>query len=139
MDEGNLFGTDLIAHVIARDQIQTDFKDLIVKTLANPEVKDETLKLVEYILQQPASEEILAKYLTAVFGREDILENLTTLLTASACNAMADQKTKDIIQEFCLQFIENKSIKEGVFENYLYSPMRSFFSFGYQDAEQARI
>ena len=53
VDEGNLFGTDLIAHVIARENIQTDFKDLIVKTLANPEVKDETLKLVEYILQQP--------------------------------------------------------------------------------------
>ena len=91
------FGTALIANVIARDSIQGDFKDLIVKTLANPEVKDETLRLVEYILKHPESEEILAKYFNAVFGREDILENLTTLLTASACNAMADQKTKDII------------------------------------------
>lgn len=35
--------------------------------------------------------------------------------------------------------IENRTIKEGIFENYVYGPVRSFFSFGYQEAEEERL
>jgi hypothetical protein len=35
--------------------------------------------------------------------------------------------------------IQNRSIKEGVLENYVYSPVRSFFSFGFQQAEEERM
>jgi len=44
-----------------------------------------------------------------------------------------------MFQNFVLQVVENKHIKEGIFENYVYSPVRSFFSFGYQQAEEERI
>ena len=44
-----------------------------------------------------------------------------------------------MFQDFLLQVVENRTIKEGVFDNYLYSPIRSFFSFGYQQAEQERL
>lgn len=82
---------------------------------------------------------MMAKYFNTVFLRPDLLENLTTLLTAAACNAIADNQTKTMFQDFLLQVVENRSIKEGVFDNYVYSPIRSFFSFGYQQAEEERL
>ena len=69
--------------------------------------------------------------MNTVFLRPDVLENLTALLTKGACHAIADEATKDMFREFVLEIVENKSIKEGIFENYVYSPVRSFFSFGY--------
>ena len=51
MNEAQVFGSDLIAWVIARDQIQNDFKNLVVKTLEDEAVKQETISALEYILQ----------------------------------------------------------------------------------------
>ena len=82
---------------------------------------------------------MLALYLNTVFLRPDVLENLTILLTDSTCQTIADEKTKKYFQDFILQVIENRTIKEGVLENYVYSPVRSFFSFGYQEAEEERL
>lgn len=102
MKEAQIFGTDLIAYVLAQEQITTDFKKLILKTLDDKAVKDETIHLLEYILKQKQSEEILAKYLNTVFLRPDVLENLTTLLTASASYAISDEDTKEMFQNFVL-------------------------------------
>ena len=58
---------------------------------------------------------------------------------ASSCQALGDKATQDMFQNFVLHVVENKHIKEGLFENYVYSPVKSFFSFGYQQAEQERV
>jgi hypothetical protein len=65
--------------------IQSDFKDIVVATLNDTEVRDETVKVLQYILNQKDSEEMLALYLNTVFLRPDILEGLTVLLTDSTC------------------------------------------------------
>jgi hypothetical protein len=70
--------------------------------------------------------------LNAVFLRPDILNNLTDLLTESTVHAINDEKVQKNAQEFAINVIKNKSIKEGILENYVYSPVRSFFSFGFQ-------
>ena len=44
-----------------------------------------------------------------------------------------------MFQDFVLQVVENKTIKEGVFENYIYAPVRRFFSFGYQQTEEQQL
>ena len=116
-----------------------DFKDIVVATLNDTEVRNETVNVLQYILKQKDSEEMLALYLNTVFLRPDILENMTILLTDSTCQSIADEKTKKYFQDFLLQVIENRTIKEGVLENYVYSPVRSYFSFGYQQAEEERL
>jgi hypothetical protein len=60
MHEAQIFGTDLISWVLAQEQIQKDFKDLVVATLDDKEVKDATVRVLDYILKQKDSEEILA-------------------------------------------------------------------------------
>lgn len=131
MNEAQIFGTDLIAWVIARDQIQQDFKGLVIKTLDDEEVKQETINVLEYITEQKQSEEMLARYLNTVFLRDDILKNLKIILTMSVQHTMSDETTKNMFQDFMLQVAMNQDIKEGIFENYLMSPLRSFFTFGY--------
>ena len=54
-------------------------------TLNDTEVRDETVKVLQYILKQKDSEEMLAHYLNTVFLRPDILETMTILLTDSTC------------------------------------------------------
>jgi len=44
-----------------------------VKTLDDMEVKDETVKLLEHIMKQKKTEDILANYLNIVFLRPDVL------------------------------------------------------------------
>ena len=82
---------------------------------------------------------MLALYLNTVFLRPDVLEKLTKLFTDAACLTLDDEGTKDKAKDFILQVIENRTIKEGIFENYVYGPVRSFFSFGYQEAEEERL
>lgn len=139
LDQCQVSGVDLIAFVLQQKRIENDFKDLVVKALDNVEVKEETVKLLEHIMKQEKTHDIFASYLNLVFLRPDVLQHLTTLLVASTCQALGDEATKNMFQNFVLQVVENKHIKEGLFENYVYSPVRSFFSFGYQQAEQERI
>jgi uncharacterized membrane-anchored protein YjiN (DUF445 family) len=63
--------------VVARDRIQEDLKNLVIKTLDNEDVKKETVNVLEFITKEKQSEEILARYLNTVFKRKDILDNLT--------------------------------------------------------------
>ena len=52
MDQGQEFGVDLIAWVLARERIQQDFKDLVIKTLDDKDVKEQTINVLEYITNQ---------------------------------------------------------------------------------------
>lgn len=139
MDEAQIFGTDLISFVLLREQIKQDFKNLVIKTLEDEEVKKETINVLEYITNQKQSEEIMAAYFNKVFLRRDILDNLTTLLTASVCHTLSDNTTQKLITDFAVEVTQNKTIKQEVFENYLYKPVRSFISFGYLEAENERL
>ena len=58
-------------------------------------MKDETVKVLEYILSQKNSEEMLALYLNTVFLRPDVLEKLTKLFTDAACLTLDDEQTKE--------------------------------------------
>ena len=82
------FGTDLIAWVILQDEAQEEFKKLIVKTLADNRVQNETVQILKYITDQKESEDILAQYMKTVFMREDVLDNLTQLLINGAVQAV---------------------------------------------------
>lgn len=94
MAQAEVFGVDLIAYVLAQDKIQMDFKDVVVATLQDTDVRNETVNVLQYILSQKDSEEMLALYLNTVLLRPDILENMTILLTDSTCQSIADEKTK---------------------------------------------
>ena len=78
-----------------------------------------------------------------VFTRNDVLDNLTELLVKGAVNAVEDQKVHDMFVSFLLGVVRNSQVRDGVLESLLYSPMRSFFTFGYggtrTDADQARF
>ena len=41
-----MFGVDLIAYVLAQDKIQMDFKDIVVATLNDTEVRNETVNVL---------------------------------------------------------------------------------------------
>ena len=67
VDASKVFGTDLIAWVIVQEKAQEEFKQLIVKTLADNRVQAETLEVLKYITSQQESEDVLALYMSNVF------------------------------------------------------------------------
>ena len=51
INQSRVFGTDLISWVIMQDPAQEEFKKLVVRTLQDETVKNETVKVLEYITQ----------------------------------------------------------------------------------------
>ena len=66
-----------------------------------------------------------------VFCRGDVLDNLTHLLINGATRAVQAEQTHDTFVNFLLGVVQNSQVRDGVLESLLYSPMRSFFTFGY--------
>lgn len=87
--------------------------------------------MLSYITGNKESEEVIAKLMSNVFLRTDILDNLTALLVKSAQKALEDDQAHDLFVNFLLRIVYNQKLKEGILENLLYSPVRSFFTFGY--------
>ena len=66
-----------------------------------------------------------------VFLRKDVLDNLTQLLIGGAVNALEDKSTQETFVDFILHVVHNHKVRNGVLESLVYSPVRSFFTFGY--------
>lgn len=62
----------------------------MIKTLQDKQVKEETIKILEYLTDSKDTEEILAVYLKNAFLRQDVLDNLTELLIGGAKQAIED-------------------------------------------------
>ena len=73
----------------------------------------------------------MAAYMTNVFLRKDVLENLTQVLIGGAVNALEDKRTQDTFTDFLIHVVQNQQVRDGVLESFLYSPVRSAFTFGY--------
>lgn len=58
--------------------------------------------MLKYITEQKESEDVLAKYMTTVFLRKDVLDNLTQLLIGGAVSAAENEKTHDTFIKFLL-------------------------------------
>ena len=93
INQSRIFGTDLITWVIKQDPAQEEFKKLIVRTLQDESVKQETVNVLKYLTEQPETEEIMAMYMKTVFLRKDVMDNLTQLLIGGAVSAMEDEQT----------------------------------------------
>lgn len=111
----------------------------MLKTLDDEDVKEETIRVLAYIASQKSSEEIMAKFLNTVFLRKDVMDHLTKLLIESCAYTLNDPKLQKQTETFMLKLIQNKTIREGIFDNYVYSPIKNVVTFGYEqqrDQEQ---
>ena len=73
----------------------------------------------------------MAAYMKNVFLRKDVLDNLTQVLIGGAVNALEDKRTQDTFTDFLIHVVQNQQVRDGVLESFLYSPVRSAFTFGY--------
>ena len=104
----------------------------MLKTLDDKDVKEETIKVLQYIVSQKSAEEIMAKFLNTVFLRKDVMDHLTKLLIESCSYTLNDPKLQKLTETFMLKLIQNKTIREGIFDNYVYSPIKNVVTFGYE-------
>ena len=54
-----------------------DFKIVVMKTLKDEKILNETIEILKYIIQRKESEDILALYFKTVFMRPDMLKDVT--------------------------------------------------------------
>ena len=75
---------------------------------------------------------MLANYLNTVFLRQDVMDELTKLLIESCTHSLNDESLQKVTELFLLKLIENKTIRKGIFDNYVYSPIKNVVTFGYE-------
>ena len=80
----------------------------------------------------------MAAYMKNVFLRKDVLDNLTQVLVGGAVNALEDKKTQDTFVDFLIHVVQNQQVRDGVLESFLYSPVRSAFTFGFGGMDQSK-
>jgi len=73
---------------------------------------------------------MLATYIRHTFMRQDVIDNLSRMLIIGTNNALEAESTQEEMLKFALRIVNNQQIKDGVLENIVYSPVRSYFSFG---------
>lgn len=88
VEEAKVFGVDLISSIIRSPQCTEDFKQLVLKTLQEEEVRKETVEILRYIVGKAESEDILALFLKTVFLRDDMAKGVTKLLTKASIEAL---------------------------------------------------
>lgn len=65
-------------------------------------MRSEAVDVFNFLSNNKLSEDIVAKVMGNVFLRQDILDNLTSLLVKSCANALQNQRTN----EMCVSFLE---------------------------------
>lgn len=139
VEEGRLFGIDLISNIVKSPLIQEDFKQLVIRTLTQESVRKETVEVLRYIVGRAEAEDIIAAYFKTVFIREDMLKGVTGLLTKAAVATMEHPTTKEKFGQFAVKVAGNDIVKSKLYENYLYKPAKRLFSFGiYGNGEEAK-
>lgn len=99
------------------------------------DVKKEVVDVVGYLAHNEQAEETITKLMSNVFLRKDILDNLTSLLVFSTEDALNTEHTHEMIVEFLAKLVRNPELKNGVMETFVYSPTRSFITFGYSESK----
>ena len=130
INEGKVFGVDLITNVIRTPQCQEDFKLLVINTLQREEVRIETVELLRYIIGRAEAEDIMAMYFKTIFLRDDLLGGVTNLLTKAAIETLDNPTTRDKFGNFALKIAGNDKVKNELYDNYIYKPAKRIFSLG---------
>ena len=130
INEGKVFGVDLITSVIRTPQCQEDFKLLVINTLQREEVRIETVELLRYIIGRAEAEDIMAMYFKTIFLRDDLLGGVTNLLTKAAIETLDNPTTRDKFGNFALKIAGNDKVKNELYDNYIYKPAKRIFSLG---------
>ena len=99
-----------------------------MKTLNDERVQRETVPLLKYVADQENTEEMLAWYLKTVLARKDVIENLAHLEVNGVVLAVADPYTHKIFKKFASSVVMNAQVRDGLFENTVYAPMRKKFN-----------
>ena len=118
MEEGRLFGVDLITNVIRTPVVQEDFKVLVMKTLQQETVRQEIIEVLRYIAKQQEAEDILALYFKTIFLRDDMLKGVTSLLTKAAVETLEHPHTREKFGKFALQVASNEKVKSEFKERF---------------------
>jgi len=66
-----------------------------------------------------------------VMSRDEVLKSLTTLIVNGSENAIVDEDSHEKLMSLLTKVILNQKVKDGLKENYLYSPLKSLFPLKY--------
>lgn len=100
LKQSTIFGINLLEKVINDLEFIDQAKVLVNRILLSEEVQKESVELLNYLVQQEESKDILAQFFKVIFLREDILQSLSNLFTEGAVTAIEEPITKKHFGEF---------------------------------------
>ena len=77
IEGSNIYGTELIEHVLQQPVTREQCKQLVIRTLQHESVRQEVVNVLNYIAVNQQTEDIVAQILRDTMLREDIRTNLT--------------------------------------------------------------
>ena len=78
----------------------------------------------------------MTHYFKNVFIRDDLREAVKLTLTLSAIAGLKTEEIKNSFGEFCVKVANDATVREGLWEGYIYNPIKNLFSFGASDEEK---
>ena len=70
--------------------------------------------------------------MSEVMARDDVLEDMTSLLVKGASNLTDDEHTNEKLIEVLTKVVKNRQVKDEFLKSYLYTPLRSWIPFGFR-------
>lgn len=100
IEESKNFGNDILTNIIQDKEITGNVKNLLLDVIKAPQIKAETVGILDYIIDQDESKDIIAQYFKVVFLREDIIKSLSSLVSEAVIYSLNSAVTKKKFTEF---------------------------------------
>jgi hypothetical protein len=100
LEASKKFGIKLIDKVKDDEIIQNNLETLMLKQFKSTKIKEESIKLVNFVANQPDTKHVVSQFFKVVFLREDIVHSLTHLFNESAFRVMDSTQAQNYFSDF---------------------------------------
>ena len=121
----------MLSKVVIEDPVIKGVLKLTENILRQDGVIEETVQLLKYVTQRKETMDMIADYYQKVFLRTDVKDSVKELLAEGAYQGLAEPMMVKNFAHFMVKVVNTDKVRDGVFEAFVYKPMRNTFWFLY--------
>mmetsp|Transcript_19289 Transcript_19289/g.17110 ORF Transcript_19289/g.17110 Transcript_19289/m.17110 type:complete len:233 (-) Transcript_19289:34-732(-) len=126
-----LWVTELLSKAVMEEPVIQSAQKLTENLLKQDGIVEETVQMLKYVTQRQEAMDIMSEYYKKVFKRIDVKNACSDLLREGAYQGLADPKTVTKFAHFMVKVVNTEDVRQGIFEAFVYKPVRNTFWFLY--------
>ena len=111
VEESKIYGKSLIKKIVTEKEFKKEIKDFSIKTIKNQEIKQESLLILKYLIDDETAKHDIKMYMQYVWLRHDVMEKLNHLFMKSAIVALTSEPFKAYCLKFFTEMSQDKDLK----------------------------